>query len=103
MPAGTIDPTLLVEVEIDSIGQLDDVLRARPDIILLDNMRPEQLRTAVARRNELAPGIELEASGGVSLDTIRDIAATGVERISVGALTHTVRWLDVAIDWRHSR
>ena len=103
LPAGTIDPTMQVEVEIDSIDQLDDVLRAGPDIVLLDNMRPEQLRSAVARRNEMAPDIELEASVGVSLDTIRDIAATGVERISSGALTHTVRWLDVALDWQHGR
>jgi nicotinate-nucleotide pyrophosphorylase (carboxylating) len=61
------------------------------------------LRSAIARRNELAPHIELEASGGVSLDTIRDIAATGVDRISSGSLTHTARWLDVALDWQHGR
>jgi nicotinate-nucleotide pyrophosphorylase (carboxylating) len=92
---------LLIEVEVDHLEQLDDVLRAQPDIVLLDNMRPDQLRAAVARRNELAPQIELEASGGVSLETIREIAFTGVERISSGALTHSVRWLDVALDWIH--
>jgi len=90
---------MLIEVEIDQLEQLDDVLRAQPDILLLDNMSPDRLRAAVARRNDLAPQIELEASGGVSLETVRDIALTGVERISSGALTHTVRWLDVALDW----
>lgn len=94
---------MLIEVEIDDLDQLDDVLRAQPDIVLLDNMRTEQLRSAVARRNELAPQIELEASGGVSLETVREIALTGVERISSGALTHTVRWLDVALDWIRPR
>lgn len=90
---------LLIEVEIDGLAQLDDVLAAGPDIVLLDNMRPELLRKAVARRNEIAPQIELEASGGVSLETVRDFALTGVERISAGSLTHSARSLDVALDW----
>jgi nicotinate-nucleotide pyrophosphorylase (carboxylating) len=94
-------PCMPIEVEIERLEQLDDVLRAAPDIILLDNMRPELLRAAVARRNELALQTELEASGGVSLETVREIAVTGVERISCGGLTHTVRWLDVALDWIH--
>jgi nicotinate-nucleotide pyrophosphorylase (carboxylating) len=62
-------------------------------------MTPEILRSAVSRRNELAPHIELEASGGVNLDTINAIAASGVERISVGALTHSARCLDLGLDW----
>ncbi len=90
---------MLVEVEIDSLDQLDAVLAAGPDIVLLDNMTPATLETAVARRNELAAHIELEASGGVSLETIRDIAFTGVERISVGGLTHSARSLDIGLDW----
>jgi nicotinate-nucleotide pyrophosphorylase (carboxylating) len=93
---------LLVEIEIDDLAHLDDVLRAGPDIVLLDNMRPEQLREAVARRDALAAAIELEASGGVNLHTVRAIAETGVERISVGALTHSAVALDVALDWRSS-
>jgi nicotinate-nucleotide pyrophosphorylase (carboxylating) len=91
---------LIIEVEIDSLDKLADVLAAGPDIVLLDNMRPEQLREAVARRNELAPHIELEASGGVTLETVRTIAETGVERISAGALTHSAICLDVALDWK---
>ncbi len=90
---------MLVEVEIDHLDQLPDVLRAGPDIVLLDNMKPDQLRAAVARRNELAPEIELEASGGVSLETVRAIAESGVERISVGGLTHSSRALDIGLDW----
>jgi nicotinate-nucleotide pyrophosphorylase (carboxylating) len=62
-------------------------------------MTPDELRTAVARRNESAPGIELEASGGVSLETVRAIAETGVDRISVGGLTHSARSLDMGLDW----
>ena len=60
----------------------------------------EQLREAVARRNQIAPQIELEASGGVRLETVRSIADTGVERISAGALTHAAVSLDVALDWQ---
>ena len=86
LDAQYVDKHMLVEVEIDRLDQLDDVLAAGPDIVLLDNMRPPELRSAVARRNELAPQIELEASGGVALDTVAEIAATGVDRISVGAL-----------------
>jgi nicotinate-nucleotide pyrophosphorylase (carboxylating) len=90
---------MLIEIEVDRLEQLDDVLRAGPDIVLLDNMPPDQLRTAVARRNNIAPQVELEASGGVALETVREIALTGVERISAGGLTHAARWLDIALDW----
>jgi nicotinate-nucleotide pyrophosphorylase (carboxylating) len=91
---------LLIEVEVDSLDQLAAVLAVEPDIILLDNMTPAQLRVAVEMRNATAPCVELEASGGVRLDTIREIATTGVERISVGALTHSARVLDIGLDWR---
>jgi nicotinate-nucleotide pyrophosphorylase (carboxylating) len=90
---------MLVEIEIDRLSQLDAVLDAGPDIVLLDNMQLDELRSAVRRRDERAPQIELEASGGVSLETIRGIAETGVDRISVGALTHSSVCLDVAMDW----
>jgi nicotinate-nucleotide pyrophosphorylase (carboxylating) len=90
---------LLVEIEIDHLNQLDDVLLAGPDIVLLDNMPPDTLRAAVARRNDLAPRIELEASGGVTLESVHEIAHTGIERISVGALTHSAAALDLGLDW----
>jgi nicotinate-nucleotide pyrophosphorylase (carboxylating) len=90
---------MMLEVEVDSLIQLDEVLPTAPDIILLDNMNAKQLREAVFRRNLSAVSTELEASGGVNLETVRSIAETGVERISVGALTHSAVCLDVALDW----
>jgi nicotinate-nucleotide pyrophosphorylase (carboxylating) len=88
-----------IEIEVDTLEQLADALSGKPDIVLLDNMTLDQLRHAVALRNERAAGVELEASGGVSLETVAAIAATGVERISVGALTHSAPALDLAFDW----
>ncbi len=90
---------MLVEVEVDTLEQLVEVLPAGPNIVLLDNMSPELLRQAVQRRDALAPSIELEASGGIDLTTVADIARSGVDRISVGALTHSAPWFDVGLDW----
>ena len=90
---------MIVEIEVDTIEQLEHVLPSNPDIVLLDNMDPTKLREAVAMSDKNAPNVELEASGGVNLETIADIAATGVDRISVGALTHSVRNFDVGLDW----
>lgn len=94
------DQDMLIEVEVDTLEQLQDVLEAIPDVILLDNMSPEQLRHAVEIRNKSGYQVELEASGGVSLETVRTIAETGVERISVGALTHSITGLDIGLDWK---
>jgi len=99
MTPETPGPRMLIEVEVDRLEQLDEVLLADPDIVLLDNMDHEQLRAAVQRRNTLRPAIPLEASGGVRLESVRAIAETGVDRISVGALTHSAAALDVALDW----
>jgi nicotinate-nucleotide pyrophosphorylase (carboxylating) len=94
------DPSsIIVEVEVDTLEQLDQVLPAVPDIVLLDNMTIEQLHQAVVRRNQINPAVELEASGGVSIASVRRIAETGVERISVGALTHSAVSLDFGLDW----
>ncbi len=93
---------LPVEIEVDTLEQLDEALKAKPDMILLDNMSNDQLREAVRRRNTVAPGIKLEASGGVNLQTVRAIAETGVDRISVGALTHSAPALDIALDYEAS-
>jgi nicotinate-nucleotide pyrophosphorylase (carboxylating) len=90
---------LAVEVEVDSLDQLDRVLPAKPEIVLLDNMPPDVMRAAVAKRNAVSPATLLEASGGVTLTTIRGIAETGVDRISVGALTHSAVALDIALDF----
>jgi nicotinate-nucleotide pyrophosphorylase (carboxylating) len=98
--AAKIDPSAaIVEVEVDTLEQLDQVLPAGPDIVLLDNMSIEQLCEAVARRDKIDPHVELEASGGVTLSTVRQIAETGIERISVGALTHSAAALDFGLDW----
>jgi nicotinate-nucleotide pyrophosphorylase (carboxylating) len=92
-------PKLGLEVEVESLAQLEVALAARPDIVLLDNMSVEQMREAVARRNAIAPAVRLEASGGVNLQTVRAIAETGVDRISVGALTHSAKAMDIALDY----
>ncbi len=83
----------------DTLDQLRDALTGAPDIVLLDNMPPELLLQAVQLRDRLAPGVLLEASGGVTLETLRTVAETGVERISVGALTHSAIGLDIGFDW----
>jgi nicotinate-nucleotide pyrophosphorylase (carboxylating) len=99
MKAGQRGVPLLIEVEVDTFAQLAAVLPENPDFVLLDNMNAEQLRHAVELRNSAAPSVELEASGGVNLTTVAGIAASGVERISVGALTHSAVSLDVGLDW----
>jgi nicotinate-nucleotide pyrophosphorylase (carboxylating) len=90
---------MIVEIEVDSLEQLSAVLPERPDIVLLDNMSVQQLEAAVGLRDRLAPGVELEASGGVTLESLPQIAASGVERVSVGGLTHSAPALDVAMDY----
>lgn len=94
VPAG-----MIVQVEVDTLVQFDDAIEGAPDIILLDNLSPEQMQQAVARRDVIAPAVELEASGGINLQTIRAIAECGVERISIGALTHSAPQLDLGFDW----
>ncbi len=96
MPAGS---EMIVEIEVDTLEQLDAVLPAGPYLVLLDNMSPAELRQAVARRDASRAAIELEASGGVNLQTVAQIAASGVDRISVGALTHSAACLDLGLDW----
>ena len=84
-----------IEVEIDSLGQLDEALAEAPNIIMLDNFGLENMATAVARIGGRAV---VEASGGVNLATVRGIAETGVDLISVGALTHSAPVLDIGLD-----
>ena len=94
-------PPRFIEVEVDTLEQLQQVLQVPGvDMILLDNMTPELLAQAVQMRDQMNPDrtILLEASGGVVLDMVRRIARTGVDRISVGALTHQIRSLDIGLD-----
>lgn len=93
---------LVVEVEVDSLEQLREVLPTGPDIVLLDNMSPDELSTAVQLRNEINAQVVLEASGGINLDTVRSIADSSVDRISVGSLTHSAASLDIGLDWLQS-
>ena len=94
--ARSANPTLKIEVEADDLKQVAQAVDAGADIILLDNMQPKTLREAV----QLVTGrAKLEASGGVNLDTVRTIAETGVDYISVGALTHSARAVDIGLDF----
>ena len=88
-----------VEVEVDGLEQLDEVLPERPDVIMLDNFSLDDMAEAVRRVRDSAFGsVVLEASGGVNLSTVAGIAATGVDVISVGALTHSAMQLDIGLD-----
>jgi nicotinate-nucleotide pyrophosphorylase (carboxylating) len=89
-----------IELEVDTLEQFEVALTLPVDIILLDNMTLDQLRYAVAKRNAagLAGRMLLEASGGVRLETVRQVAGTGVERIAIGALTHSASAVDIALD-----
>jgi nicotinate-nucleotide pyrophosphorylase (carboxylating) len=89
-------PKLLIEVEADSIEQVREFVRLEAvDVILLDNMSPEEIRKCVALGR---PGLKFEASGGVSLMTVRAIAETGVDYISVGQLTHSAPSIDFSLE-----
>lgn len=92
-------PGIPVEVEVDSLEQLDEVLLAGADLILLDNFTPDQMREAVARSRGRAA---LEASGGLTLDVAEEVGRTGVDYVAVGALTHSSPILDVGADLRES-
>jgi nicotinate-nucleotide pyrophosphorylase (carboxylating) len=91
-------PGLPCEVEVDSLDQLDEVLGEKPELILLDNFPVWQTQTAVQRRDARAPAVLLESSGGLSLENAATYAATGVDYLAVGALTHSVRALDIGLD-----
>ena len=89
--------TLRVEIEVESIEEAREALEARADVIMLDNMSTEEMRQVVSMTGGRCL---LEASGGINLDTVRAVAETGVDLISVGALTHSVRAMDISLDMR---
>lgn len=91
-------PGVPIEVEVDTLGQLDEVLAAGAERVLLDNFPVWQVQVAVQRRNAASPSTQLEASGGLTLDSAREYAETGVDFLAVGALTHSVRALDLGLD-----
>jgi nicotinate-nucleotide pyrophosphorylase (carboxylating) len=86
-----------IEVEVRSLDELREAIAHRPHIILLDNFSLSELRVAVEAARQLNPNIKLEASGGVTLKTVRKIAETGVDFISVGELTHSVTAMDISM------
>ena len=89
-----------IEIEVESLKQLHDALQESPEIVLLDNMSPALLKQAVAIRDaSTSRSTLLEASGGVTLQTVRAIAESGVDRISIGSLTHSSPALDIGFDW----
>ena len=90
-------PTAPIEIEVDTLEQLAEVLPLKPDLVLLDNMTPEQCRAAVSM---VAGQTKLEASGGITLDKARSYAETGVDYLAIGALTHSAKNFDIGLDVR---
>jgi nicotinate-nucleotide pyrophosphorylase (carboxylating) len=97
---GRISGEIPIQVEVEQVGYLEEVLRSRPDVVLLDNMGVPMIREAVAMRDRIFGdgGPALEASGGITLDNVRQVAETGVDRISIGALTHSAPTLDISLE-----
>ncbi|MBR6802756.1 MAG: carboxylating nicotinate-nucleotide diphosphorylase [Kiritimatiellae bacterium] len=92
-------PLLAVEIEVESIEELKSALKAEPEWIMLDNMSCEMMRECVAITRATTSVTKLEASGGINLKTANAIAATGVDALSVGALTHSAPSIDLALEW----
>jgi nicotinate-nucleotide pyrophosphorylase (carboxylating) len=90
-------PSAQIEIEVDTLEQLKDVLTEKPDLVLLDNMTPEQCKEAVAI---VAGKVALEASGGINLENARAYAETGVDFLAIGALTHSAPVFDIGLDLR---
>jgi nicotinate-nucleotide pyrophosphorylase (carboxylating) len=95
--------TMKIEVEVTTLDELDEAMEAGADIVLLDNMDTATMAEAVNRRDSAAPGTLLEASGGITLERIQEIAGAGVDLISVGALTHSSTALDISLDFALDR
>lgn len=91
-------PGVPLIIEADTLRQAEAAAALRPDVILLDNFSRPRLRAAVRRLRRLAPSVKLEVSGGVSLETVRGLARLGVDRVSIGRLTHSAPALDLGLD-----
>lgn len=88
----------ILGVEVKNMAELKEAMKSKADYILLDNMSVDMIREAVAHKKKINSKIELEVSGGVKLENVREYAETGVERISIGALTHAAPSIDVSLD-----
>lgn len=95
------NPGIPLIVEADRVDLAKSLLAMRPDRILLDNLSPEQVREVVEERRRSGLAVPLEASGGVNLERARQLAAVGVDFVSVGELTHSPRAMDFALDWKN--
>jgi nicotinate-nucleotide pyrophosphorylase (carboxylating) len=95
-----LEATIPVEIEVDSLDGLREAIAAGADEVLIDNFTPDLMREAVAIRDEMNPAVRLEASGGLTLESARAVAESGVDLIAVGELTHSARVLDVGLDLR---
>ncbi len=93
-----LEATIPVEIEVDTLDGLAAACTAGADMVLIDNFDTDRMRAAVAYRNEHAPDVLLEASGGLTIETARSVAETGVDLIAVGELTHSARVLDIGLD-----
>lgn len=94
-----LEGAIPVEIEVDSLDGLRTAIEAGADEVLIDNFTLADMRAAVSLRDEIGPAVRLEASGGLALETAAHVAATGVDYIAVGELTHSVRVLDLGLDW----
>jgi nicotinate-nucleotide pyrophosphorylase (carboxylating) len=95
-----LEGTIPVEIEVDTLDGLREAIDAGADEVLLDNFDTDLMRAAVAYRDEHAPAVRLEASGGLTVDVARAVGETGVDFIAVGELTHSARVLDLGLDLR---
>jgi nicotinate-nucleotide pyrophosphorylase (carboxylating) len=95
-----LEGSIPVEIEVDSLDGLREAIAAGADEVLLDNFDTDAMRAAVVYRNEHAPTVRLEASGGLTIEVARSVAETGVDFIAVGELTHSARVLDLGLDLR---
>jgi nicotinate-nucleotide pyrophosphorylase (carboxylating) len=86
-----------IEVEVTNRAQLNEAIAARADVIMLDNMTVEEIKSSVALIREQSPGVLIEVSGGITLETVRGFAEAGVDLISVGALTHSATAVDISL------
>jgi nicotinate-nucleotide pyrophosphorylase (carboxylating) len=93
-------PDKSIEIEVDSIDQLKEAIRLKPDLILLDNMSTDQCSKAVSITNGL---VKLEASGGIAITNAKAYAATGVDYLAIGSLTHSAPALDIGLDFRKGK
>ena len=95
--ARATSPGIPVEIEVESLGEFREALASRPDVIMLDEFSLADMRTAVAERNAATSGVRIEASGGLSLASVRTVAEAGIDYISIGALTKHLNAIDLSL------